>query len=214
MAQGGGSFSDVQFDEACAELEQPALTGADWELLVEFCGISVYRLYDQRTGLYEYKVFGVLRDCSPDLLADVYMDLVYRKKWDEYVSKLYEKECNGKMVVYWEVKYPFPMYNRDYVYVRERRDLDKRNQKIYVILSQSTSVPEIPEVQGVIRVKQYKQSLAIKSDGQKGSKVFMHYFDNPGGQIPTWLVNLIAKNGVPTFLNDLVKACQNYPKKN
>ncbi|ELW61609.1 Phosphatidylcholine transfer protein [Tupaia chinensis] len=168
MAQGGGSFSDVQFDEACAELEQPALTGADWELLVEFCGISVYRLYDQRTGLYEYKVFGVLRDCSPDLLADVYMDLVYRKKWDEYVSM-------------------------KYVYVRERRDLDKRNQKIYVILSQSTSVPEIPEVQGVIRVKQYKQSLAIKSDGQKGSKVFMHYFDNPGGQIPTWLVNLIAK---------------------
>lgn len=43
-------------------------------------------LFLQQTGLYEYKVFGVLEDCSPELLADVYMDLDYRKQWDEYVK--------------------------------------------------------------------------------------------------------------------------------
>lgn len=38
-------------------------------------------------GLYAYKVFGVLlEDCLPDLLADVYMDLAYRKQWDQYVK--------------------------------------------------------------------------------------------------------------------------------
>eukprot|EP00069_Balaena_mysticetus_P009125 bmy_20015T0 len=36
------------------------------------------------------------------------MDLDYRKQWDQYV-----KECNGDAVVYWQVKYPFPMSNRD-----------------------------------------------------------------------------------------------------
>uniref|UniRef100_A0A6I8MXR0 START domain-containing protein n=1 Tax=Ornithorhynchus anatinus TaxID=9258 RepID=A0A6I8MXR0_ORNAN len=41
------------------------------------------------------------------------MDLDYRRQWDEYVKELREQECEGKKIVYWEVKYPFPMSNRD-----------------------------------------------------------------------------------------------------
>uniref|UniRef100_A0A452QAB9 Phosphatidylcholine transfer protein n=1 Tax=Ursus americanus TaxID=9643 RepID=A0A452QAB9_URSAM len=159
-------------------------------------GLSKERLLFKRiipTGLYAYKVFGVLDNCLPAVLADVYMDLDYRKQWDDYVEELYEKECNGKTVVYWQVKYPYPMYYRDYVYVRQRRDLDMDGRKILVVLAQSTSVPQIPERSGVVRVNQYKQSLAIESDGKKGSRVFMYYFDNPGGQIPSWLINWVAK---------------------
>ncbi|KAM9209133.1 phosphatidylcholine transfer protein [Dugong dugon] len=213
MEPAAGGFSEEQFREACAELQQPALAGADWQLLVETLGINIYRLLDQQTGLYEYKVFGVLEDCPPALLADVYLDLDYRKQWDQYVREVYEKEYNGETVVYWEVKYPFPMSNRDYVYLRQRQELEMEGQKIYVILAQSTSVPQFAEKPGVIRVKQYKQSLAIESDGKKGSKVFMYYFDNPGGQIPSWLINWAAKNGVPNFLKDMAKACHRYLKK-
>ncbi|XP_066120106.1 phosphatidylcholine transfer protein [Saccopteryx bilineata] len=208
-----GGFSQEQFREACAELQQPALAGADWKLLVETLGISIYRLLDQETGLYEYKVFGVLENCPPALLADVYMDLDYRKQWDQYVKELYEKECGGETMVYWEVKYPFPMSNRDYVYVRQRQELDVEGRKIYVVLAQSSAQPHLAERPGVIRVKSYKQSLAIESDGKQGSRVFMYYFDNPGGQIPSWLINWAAKNGVPSFLKDLAKACQTYLKK-
>ncbi|KAM8945008.1 phosphatidylcholine transfer protein isoform 1-T1 [Lycaon pictus] len=213
MEPAGGGFSEDQFREACAELRRPALPGASWELLLEALGISIYGLLDQQTGLYEYKVFGVLDNCLPDVLADVYMDLDYRKQWDQYVKELYEKECNGETVVYWQVKYPFPMSNRDYVYIRQRRDLDLDGKKIHVILAQSTPVPQVAERSGVVRVNQYKQSLAIESDGKKGSKVFMYYFDNPGGQIPSWLINWVAKSGVPNFLKDMGKACQNYLKK-
>lgn len=181
------------------------------ELLHLLRSLSVLAL--NSTGLYEYKVFGVLESCTPSLLADVYMDLDYRKKWDQYVKELYEKSFDGQMVAYWEVKYPFPLSNRDYVYTRQRRDLDVDGRKIYVVLAQNISVPQFPEKSGVIRVKQYKQSLAIESDGKKGSRVFMYYFDNPGGQIPSWLINWAAKNGVPNFLKDMVKACQNYHKK-
>ncbi|XP_006940236.1 phosphatidylcholine transfer protein isoform X2 [Felis catus] len=207
-----GRFSEEQFREACAEIQQRAPAGANWELLVETLGFSIYGLLDQ-TGLYEYKVYGVLDDCPPALLADVYMDLDYRKQWDQYVKELYEKECNGETVVYWEVKYPFPMSNRDYIYIRQRQELDVEGRKIHVVLAQSTSVPQFAERPGVIRVNRYKQSLAIESDGKKGSKVFMYYFDNPGGQIPSWLINWVAKNGVPNFLKDMAKACQNYLKK-
>ncbi len=44
----------------------------------------------QQTGLYEYKVLGSLASCAPDLCADVYMDLNYRRQWDSYVKGDYE----------------------------------------------------------------------------------------------------------------------------
>uniref|UniRef100_A0A3B1IPN6 Phosphatidylcholine transfer protein n=1 Tax=Astyanax mexicanus TaxID=7994 RepID=A0A3B1IPN6_ASTMX len=126
--------------------------------------------------------------------------------------KLHEKDYSGQKAIYWEVKYPFPLSNRDYVYVRERKDLEVNGRKIWVVLAKSLAVSQCPEKAGVIRVKDYKQSLALESDGANGTKVFMNYFDNPGGKIPPWLVNWAAKSGVPAFLTDMQKACNNYVK--
>uniref|UniRef100_A0A8C6NH26 Phosphatidylcholine transfer protein n=1 Tax=Nothobranchius furzeri TaxID=105023 RepID=A0A8C6NH26_NOTFU len=232
-------FTDEEFQSAWRELDEPQLAGG-WELFTETMGVQIYRLYDKETGLYEYKVFGGLSSCTPELCADVYMDLMYRKHWDGYVKELYEKDFGGQTAIYWEVKYPFPLSNRDvsfsshiyhfgfifscfysqdyfslqfklqYVYVRERRDLDVDGRKIWVILARSC--PELPcaEKSGVLRVRDYKQSFALESDGAAGTKVFMNYFDNPGGTIPTWLVNWAAKSGVPGFLKDMQKACSGY----
>ncbi|XP_073444208.1 phosphatidylcholine transfer protein isoform X2 [Dendrobates tinctorius] len=205
-------FTEEQFQAAWKELDERALP-ASWELFTESMGIQIYRLYDQKTGLYEYKIYGGLADCPAELCADVYMDLDYRKKWDQYVKALHEDQNGEEKVIYWEVKYPFPLSNRDYVYVRDRRDLVIDGRKFFVILAKSVSVPNCPEKSGIIRVIGYKQSLAIESDGNNGCKVFMYYFDNPGGMIPSWLINWAAKNGVPNFLKDMQKACARYTAK-
>lgn len=202
-------FTDEEFQSAWGELDEPQLEGG-WELFTETMGVKIYRLFDKETGLYEYKVFGVLATCTAELCADVYMDLAYRKHWDGYVKELYEMESDGQKAIYWQVKYPFPLLNRDYVYVRERRDLVVDNRKIWVILARSSTGTACEEKSGVLRVKDYKQSVALESDGASGTKVFMNYFDNPGGMIPTWLVNWAAKSGVPGFLTDMQKACSNY----
>ncbi|KAL7826645.1 hypothetical protein AOLI_G00318540 [Acnodon oligacanthus] len=202
-------FTEQQFQEAWKELDEPQL-GGEWEFFTETMGVKIYRRFIKETGLYEYKVFGSLSTCSPDLCADVYMDLAYRKHWDDYAKELYEKDYGGQKAIYWEVKYPFPLSNRDYVYVRERRELEVNGRKIWVVLAKSSAVSQCPEKAGVIRVKDYKQSVAMESDGANGTKVFMNYFDNPGGKIPTWLVNWAAKTGVPAFLTDMQKACNNY----
>ncbi|KAF2976613.1 hypothetical protein EK904_011414 [Melospiza melodia maxima] len=128
----------------------------------------LFILFPQQSGLYEYKIFGGLADIPPKLCADVYMDLDFRKKWDQYVKV-------------------------QYVYIRESREMDVQGRKIWVVLAKSVAVPQCPEKPGIIRVKSYKQSLVIESDGKAGSKVYMYYFDNPGGMIPTWLVNWAAK---------------------
>lgn len=63
-----------------------------------------------------------------------------------------------------------PQLGIQYVYIRECQEMDVDGRKIWVVLAQSVSVPQCPEKSGIIRVKSYKQSLAIESDGKTGSK--------------------------------------------
>lgn len=203
-------FKDTEFELACKELEEPQTEG--WEFFTESHGVTIYRLYNETSGLYEYKVYGVLDDVLPDICAQVYMDLEYRKKWDSYVNELYETEQQGKKYIYWHVNYPWPMAHRDYVYARTLREMDYNGKKIWVVLARSENVPSVPEKDGIIRVDDYLQSCALTTDGKVGSKAFMRYYDNPKGSIPTWLINWGAKTGVPGFLTMMQEACRRYPQ--
>ncbi|XP_044277419.1 phosphatidylcholine transfer protein [Varanus komodoensis] len=207
-------FSEDHFLAVCREVakSREAATGS-WQLMADSAGFSIYRMLDEKSGLYEYKVYSYLSDCSPELCADVYMDLNYRKKWDQYLREMCEKNLDGRTVIYWELKFPFPLANRDYVFIRERQDMEVDGEKIYVILAKSVSTSKFPEKPGIVRVKNYKQSVAFQSDGKKGTKVFMWYFDDPGGKVPPWLVNWATKTGVPNFLKDMQRACHAYCKR-
>lgn len=56
------------------------------------------------------------------------------------------------------------------MYVRERRDMDVDGRKIWVILARSCSEAPCPEKSGVVRVRDYHQSLAMESDGGQGTR--------------------------------------------
>ncbi|XP_057569794.1 phosphatidylcholine transfer protein-like [Hippopotamus amphibius kiboko] len=213
MASASSHFSEEQFRDVCLELQQPGVPGDNWELLVTCMGISIYQRLNQPSGHYEYKAFGVLEDCPPGLLTDVYLDFNYRKNWDDFVKQLYEEECNGEVVIYWELNCPSPKFNRDYVYVQQHREMEFNGQKVHVILAQNTSVPQFPEKSGVLRVRQYKQRLAFQSNGRNGSKIFVYYYDSLDCPVPNWLFKWAAKKGVPTYLRNMVNACHNYPRR-
>ncbi|KAL5010566.1 hypothetical protein ScPMuIL_012871 [Solemya velum] len=208
-------FQDSEFTAACQELNKPDMDSEGYEFFTEThdqsYDVTIYRLYNEVSGLYSYKIYGALHDVPPELCIAVYMDLEYRKEWDSYVKELYEKEVGGKKLIYWHVKFPFPMSNRDYVYARELREIQEGdNNKCYILLAKSQECADYPENSGVIRVDDYLSHIAIKSDGNGGCKAYMKYYDNPKGSIPTWLINWAAKTGVPGFLTETYKACKGY----
>jgi hypothetical protein len=184
-----GQFTDRQFESAVKELEAPALEG--YELLTESHSVKIYRHFREsvivvllsslinlpfavvQSGLYEYKIYGALPEIYPGTCIQVYNDLDYRKQWDSYVSELTElKEVplERGSAIYWCVKYPFPLSNRDYVFVREMRELDSpKGVHSWVALSTTLNVPLRPEKSRVIRVDEFSQCLAIQTDGANGS---------------------------------------------
>ncbi|CAG5128286.1 unnamed protein product [Candidula unifasciata] len=205
-----GLFPDSEFQQILDQVDVPDVEG--WEFFVESHGVTIYRMYNESSGLYQYKLYGNLDDILPDVCAQVYMDLEYRKQWDTYAKELEIRECEGRNLIYWEVNFPFPLWNRDYVYGRECKVMDKNGQKVWVILAKSVSSPSIPERSGIVRVDDYLQSVALWSDGKSGTKAFMKYYDNPKGNIPKWLINWAAKTGVPQFLKLMDSACRGYPE--
>ncbi|XP_054750996.1 phosphatidylcholine transfer protein-like [Lytechinus pictus] len=198
-------FSDEEFERYLKELDDPDLS--EFEFFTESTGVKIYRRYNKTSGLYDYKTMGGI-DIPAETCFAVYTDLQYRKTWDSYVKELYEfkDDRNG---VYWRVAFPFPLSNRDYVFVRETREYDRNGRHIYVCLGRSAEFPSKKEKSGVVRVNDFLQSMIITSDG-KGTKAFMHYYDNPRGMIPTWVINWAAKSGIPGFLDKMMIACKSY----
>ncbi|CAL1541798.1 unnamed protein product [Lymnaea stagnalis] len=203
-----GVFADEDFSKSLSELDKPDVEG--WEFFVESQGVTIYRLFNETSGLYQYKVYGELADVLPETCAEVYMDLEYRKQWDTYAKVLEVKECEGRNLVYWEVNFPFPLWNRDYIYGREFRIMDKDGSKVWIVLAKSLETPTVPEKSGIVRVDDYLQSAVLCSNGKNGTKAFMQYYDNPKGNIPKWLINWAAKTGVPQFLTMMQTACRGY----
>ena len=56
------------------------------------------------------------------------------------------------------------------MYIRERRDIQVEGRTIYVVLARSSPNTLLAEKSSVMRVKDYKQSLAMETDGAGGTK--------------------------------------------
>ncbi|KAI8644130.1 hypothetical protein BD408DRAFT_401302 [Parasitella parasitica] len=215
-------FPDDKFRDFVKQCKEQTKLDGKWEFYVKNSDFTVYRrpAHDRNPNLYEYRSFGGWSDVKSDTLAHVYLDLEFRKKWDKNmqshqyfkVEPAHEDSHHGN---HFEMKYPWPLSNRDYAYTIERKVVTESDGKQYqVILGESLPSASFPERKGVIRIDTYMQNICIATgqDGE-GCSVFMDYFDDPKGSIPISVINWAAKTGVPAFISNLKAACIQYEKE-
>ncbi|KNE68634.1 hypothetical protein AMAG_12799 [Allomyces macrogynus ATCC 38327] len=215
-------FASTQFDEAMAEFDSPTTDG--WEFVTETSELKIYRrLHAEGSGLYEYKTFGTLKGMDALTAYQVYMDLDYRREWDnlkpEYLHVRPTPESESEdhpESVYWRVKFPLMMADRDYILYREARSLiDAHGETCYAVLLEidedGTEAEPVPS--GVVRVREYAQTVVFgpgAPNPDEYTAVYMHYYDNPETSIPKTVVNWAISSGIPTFLKNLKSACKKY----
>lgn len=62
-------------------------------------------------------------DITASDFVDAQMDLTFRKKWDTNVEKLElvrKDDDTDSELIHWVSKFPYPLYPREYVFVRRR----------------------------------------------------------------------------------------------
>ncbi|XP_029300841.1 stAR-related lipid transfer protein 7, mitochondrial isoform X2 [Cottoperca gobio] len=98
----------------------------------------------------------------------------------------------------------YPMYSRDYVYVR-RYDVDIDNN-LMVLVSRAVQHPRVPETQEFVRVHAYQSKMVIrphKSFDENGFDYLLTYSDDPQTVFPRYCVNWMVSSGMPDFLEKL-----------
>ncbi|XP_054612479.1 stAR-related lipid transfer protein 7, mitochondrial [Dunckerocampus dactyliophorus] len=178
-----------------------------WEVVMEKKDFRVWKRPIPDSHLYEYRVLGSYSDVTPRQFFNVQLDTEYRKKWDALVIKLevVDRDANtGSEVVHWATHFPYPMYSRDYVYVR-RYDVDLENN-LMILVSRAVQHPRVPESQDFVRVHTYQSTMVIRphtSFDENGFDYLLTYSDDPQTAFPRYCVSWMVSSGMPDFLEKL-----------
>ncbi|XP_048369104.1 stAR-related lipid transfer protein 7, mitochondrial [Sphaerodactylus townsendi] len=178
-----------------------------WEIVMEKKHFKLWRRPIGGSHLYQYRVFGTYMDVTPRQFFNVQLDTEYRKKWDSLVIKLEVVERDqdsGSEVVHWVTHFPYPMYSRDYVYVR-RYNVDRENN-LMVLVSRAVEHPNVPEDPEFVRVRTYESQMVIhphKTFDENGFDYMLTYSDNPQTVFPCYCVSWMVSSGMPDFLDKL-----------
>uniref|UniRef100_A0A665UZB8 StAR-related lipid transfer protein 7, mitochondrial n=1 Tax=Echeneis naucrates TaxID=173247 RepID=A0A665UZB8_ECHNA len=181
--------------------------GSGWEVVMEKKDFRVWKRPIPNSHLYEYRVLGSYSDVTPRQFFNVQLDTEYRKKWDSLVIKLEVVDrdfSTGSEVVHWATHFPYPMYSRDYVYVR-RYDVDVDNN-LMILISRAVQHPRVPETQDFVRVHSYQSKMVIrphKSFDENGFDYLLTYSDDPQTVFPRYCVSWMVSSGMPDFLEKL-----------
>ena len=95
------------------------------------------------------------------------LDLDYRMKWDDHalhLSIIDTDQITQSDIIHWIQKFPYPLNNRDYVYVR-RYCLDRSietSPKI-IIKNHAINHPKIHNDKKCVRVNKYESSMIIQA---------------------------------------------------
>ncbi|OBS76893.1 hypothetical protein A6R68_16649 [Neotoma lepida] len=183
-----------------------------WEMVMDKKHFKLWRRPITGTHLYQYRGFElVFETCQSSGLKMQFrgqsmasfpfpplLDTEYRKKWDALVIKLEVIErdvVSGSEVLHWVTHFPYPMYSRDYVYVR-RYSVDQENN-VMVLVSRAVEHPSVPESPEFVRVRSYESQMVIrphKSFDENGFDYLLTYSDNPQTVFPRYCVSWMVSS--------------------
>jgi len=85
---------------------------------------------------------------------------------------------------------PWPVSDRDVVLRSRRSDLPDGGIRLEF---ENTTTPEVPPVDGVVRMRRLVGSYALRPEGT-GTHVVYTLDSDPGGSLPGWLVRQASKD--------------------
>jgi len=158
-----------------------------WKLAKDKQGIKIYTRSLEGSKLKEFKAYTEL-NTSIEILAEVLMDVEHYTDWTENIkhSKLLKEISDKEIIIYSELKVPWPFDNRDAVYL-DIFQWDASKRTLYVRIE---SLPEyLEENRGIVRIPYAKGYWKVEKTGNNKLKITIQMIVDPGGSIPAWLVN-------------------------
>jgi hypothetical protein len=168
----------------------PAFGQTDWKLKADNDGIRVYSSMIPGSRIKAIKVEATF-DATAQQLAGVVMDVNTAIEWVSHVKSavLIKRVSANELYYYSEVNLPWPVANRDFVaHLTVSQDPDT---KVVTIDGPAVS-GYMPEKKGVVRITNSTGKWIITPVADNQVKVEYSIHVDPGGSIPSWLVNMFS----------------------
>lgn len=172
----------------------------DWRLEKDKNGIQVYSRHLDGSRLKEIRVDCELTASLSQLVAflsdvDQYSQVVYKNKSARLLRRVSETE----FYYYSESEMPWPATNRDLV-IHLRFAYDPASKMLQI---HTSSVPDmVPPKEGLVRVAFWQAAWNVRSLADNKMHINYTFQVDPGGTLPSWLINATAAIGpYQSFLN-------------
>jgi hypothetical protein len=184
----------------------------DWKLSTEKDGIKVYTSVMPDSKIKAIKVECELNATQAQLVALV-MDVNTATDWVYHVKsvKLIKQVSPNELYYYSEVNLPWPAANRDFV----AHLTVSQNPDTKVVTIDGPAVPGfVPAKKGIVRIDNSigKWIITPLSPGQINVEYSIHV--DPGGSLPSWLVNMFATEAPLQIFKNLKLQLQKPTYKN
>lgn len=168
---------------------------------------------DKNPNLYEYLTTGTWTGLHPEKLFLATLDHDYRKSWDETVLSVELVDAHRPSddqspteLIHWLSKFPFPMSNREFVYVRRGVQVADH----YYVVSRHCEHHAKPVKSSPVRVTPMTMAFVMRADGAD-TKFAIQYADDLGGSIPSMLLNAAASKLIPAGIDQTYAKSRVFP---
>lgn len=172
----------------------------DWKLRKNEDGIKVYTREVKSSSFNAFKATMTVEATVEDLVNVLKnMDDNYHIFPDTKKIEILDRPNDSTQIHYSLSDAPWPVDDRDGIY----KLVFHENRKTGKVTVYSTAIPDyLPEVDGVVRIKQSSNTWVFTPKKNGKVKVLYEVQAEPGGAVPNWLANSMAVD-IPfdTFVN-------------
>lgn len=176
----------------------------DWKLMRNEDGIKAYARSIQGTNLLELKAITIV-DAKMEVVGEVLRDVPSNPQWmaDCSEARIVRPISRKEMIVHTTLDFPAPVSDRDLVVRSFTTYLLDRARGIVTLTS--VTDPAAPQRSGVVRMTDFSGEYVLEYISRDKTGVIYSYRADPGGNIPTFLVNLFSRDGLFKTLAGLKK---------
>lgn len=169
-----------------------AFSQTDWKLAKNSDGIKVYTRTPEGSAIKEFKATVSIKASAVDV-AQVVVDVQNYPEWypDVMGAKVLEKVSKYEIIAYYRIDIPWPATDRDAV-VTFKLHMDESKKNIKVYAKSKNNYKE--EFYGVVRLKDADGVWSFKEHDGVTDVVYQMKAD-PGGNMPTWIINMFIEDG-------------------
>jgi hypothetical protein len=184
----------------------------DWKLSTDKEGIKVYTSLVPGSKIKAIKVESTM-DATPSQLVAMVMDVKNSPNWVYHTkSAVVVKQVSPSELYYYsEVNLPWPVANRDFVaHLTVTQDPDTK----IVTIAGPAVTGMVPEKKGIVRIDHSSGKWTITPTSTGQINVEYTILVDPGGDLPSWLVNMFATQGPLEIFRNLKLQLQKPAYKN